>query len=399
MLFDYQADVTERALKYARCGLLLDTGMGKTFCFSEFANQVVRHTNKPAIILSPLGVTGQTIEEASKYGIEINKFNGRANGIQITNYEQLQHVNPDDFAAVVIDEASILKSFDGKTRSKIISAFKNTPFKLPATATPSPNDPMEICNYAEFLNVMSRNEALAMYFVHDGGQTSKWRLKGHAVNEFYRFVNSWAVMASRPSDLGYSDENYKLPRLNIHEVEVSTKKRDNGQLFNDTAISATDFNQELRLTTHDRLNKVAEIANSVDENFIVWVKQNQEADYLMKLIPDAVEVRGNMPPEMKEERLLGFGKNQFRVLITKTRIASFGLNYQNCHNQIFAAPDFSFEMTYQGIRRSWRFGQKSDVNIYIIKTDTMQNVYTLFKQKQAAFKQMQELMKQNYLLA
>jgi superfamily II DNA/RNA helicase len=204
-------------------------------------------------------------------------------------------------------------------------------------------------------------------------------------------------MASRPSDLGFSDDNYILPELKIHEIEIKTENRDEYRLFNDVAVSATNFNQELRLTMEKRLNKVSEIVNGSKENFIIWVKQNAEAKYLLKLIPDALEVEGSMKPEMKEERLLGFGKNKFRVLITKAKIASFGLNYQNCHNQVFSAPDFSFESTYQGIRRSWRFGQKKDVNIYIIKTDTMQNVYSLFKQKQESFKQMQLLMKQNFL--
>lgn len=294
---------------------------------------------------------------------------------------------------VVLDESSILKNFDGATKQLIIDSFKSTPYKLACTATPSPNDVMELGNHAEFLDVMSRNEMLAMYFIHDGGNTSSWRLKGHCEQMFWDFVSDWATMIEKPSDIGFSDDGYILPPLHLIEDHIETAKRDDGLLFNDTAVNATNYNVELRQTVEERMNRVAEIVNSrKNDNFIVWIKQDAEGDILRQLIPDAVEVRGSEKPEVKEEKLLGFGQNKFRVLVTKLKIAQFGLNYQNCHNQIFASLDFSFESTYQGIRRCYRFGQTEEVNIILICTDTMQNVRETIQRKQEAFEDMQRKM-------
>lgn len=294
---------------------------------------------------------------------------------------------------MVLDESSILKNFDGETKKLIIDKFKMTKFKLACTATPSPNDVMELGNHAEFLDVMSRNEMLAMYFIHDGGSTSSWRLKGHCEQMFWDFVSDWATMIEKPSDIGFSDEGYILPPLHLIEDHIKTKKRDNGLLFNEFQVNATGYNDELRQTMEERLEKAAEIANgSPNENFIIWIKQDAEGDAIRKLIPDAVEVRGSESPEAKEKKLLGFGNNEFRVLVTKLKIAQFGLNYQNCHNQIFAALDFSFESTYQGIRRCYRFGQTEEVNIHLICTDTMQNVRDTIQKKQVAFETMQKAM-------
>lgn len=292
----------------------------------------------------------------------------------------------------MLDESSILKNFTGKTRNKLIAEFRSTPYKLCCTATPSPNDTTELCNHAEFLNVMSRNEMLAMYFVHDGSSTAEWRLKGHAEQMFWDFVSTWAVMLNKPSDIGFPDDGYDLPPLNVKNEIILTPKRDNGRLFNDTAVSATDYHKELRSTYKERLHRVAEIVNESAESFIVWIEHDDEGKLLRKLIPDAVEVKGSDKKEYKKEKLLGFGRGEFRVLVTKLKIAQFGLNYQKCHNQIFASLDFSFESTYQGIRRSCRFGQTNRVNIYLISTDTMGNVVDAFEAKQAAFKHMQEAM-------
>ena len=274
----------------------------------------------------------------------------------------------------------------------LIDRFLYTPYKLDCTATPSPNDPMELGNHAEFLDVMSRNEMLAMYFVHDGGETAKWRLKGHATKLFYQFVGSWSIMLNKPNDIGFQMNGYNLPSLNLYENQIKTLKRDNGSLFNDAIISATNFNQELRLTKIERLNEAAKIVNESEENFIIWIKQNEEGDLLRKLIPEAIEVKGSDSPEYKEKMLLGFANNEFRVLITKTKVAQFGLNYQNCRNQIFASLDFSFEGLYQAIRRSYRFGQKNEVNIYLITTDTMSNVKESINHKQKQFEIMQDEM-------
>lgn len=386
-LFDFQRYIVKRALKQGRFAIFADCGLGKTLMQLEWAYQVAKHTNKRVLILAPLAVKGQTMQESIKFKVDTTL-------IDITNYEQLEKIDVSKYSGVVLDESSILKNFTGKTKELIIDTFKHTQYKLACTATPSPNDPMELGNHCEFLDVMGRNEMLSMYFVHDGGETAKWRLKGHAVNEFYEFIGKWSIMLSKPSDIGFKAEGYQLPELNLIERTITTKKRDNGLLFNDTAISATNFNQELRLTKIPRIEKVAKLVNNSDENFIIWIKQNEEEELVKKLIPDAVAVRGSDSPEYKEKKLLGFANNEFRVLVTKTKIAQFGLNYQNCRNQIFASLDFSFEGLYQAIRRSYRFGQKQEVNIYIVTTDTMKNVIQNINRKQKQFEEMQKKMRE-----
>ncbi len=393
-LFDFQRFIVQKALKAGKYAIFADCGLGKTLMQLEWANQVAMHTQKPVLILCPLAVSGQTVQEGEKFGIPVERLwsDVFGPGVFITNYDQLDTVNASQFAGVVLDESSILKNYEGATKNAVIEAFSHTPYKLACTATPSPNDFMELGNHAEFLNVMSRNEMLAMYFVHDGGETTKWRLKGHSEEIFWRWVAGWGVMLTKPSDIGFSATGYDLPALNFIEKQIVTPKRDNGTFFNDVAVSATDFNGELRLTKVERLSEVIHIVNNSDENFIIWVKQNEEADYLRQHIPDAIEVRGNDSPERKESLLLGFAKNEFRVLITKAKIAQYGLNYQNCRNQIFASLDFSFESLYQAIRRSYRFGQKNEVNVYIITTDTMQNVIQAISTKQKQFEKMQQKM-------
>ena len=390
-LFDFQKFIVKRALKAGKYAIFADCGLGKTLMQLEWSRQVFIKTEKPVLILAPLAVAGQTIKEGNKFGINVQKYDNES-PIQITNYEQLENIDCSQFAGIVLDESSILKNFEGQIKKFIIDKFKDTPYKLACTATPSPNDPMELGNHSEFLDVMSRNEMLAMYFVHDGGETAKWRLKGHAIKLFYQFVGSWAIMLNKPADIGFAMDGYNLPTLNLIEKEIKTKKRDNGLLFNDAIISATNFNQELRLTKIERLDEAAKIVNDSEENFIIWIKQNEEGELLKKLIPDAIEVKGSDAPEYKEKMLLGFANNEFRVLITKTKIAQFGLNYQNCRNQIFASLDFSFEGLYQAIRRSYRFGQKNEVNIFLITTDTMKNVNESINQKQKQFEIMQNEM-------
>jgi len=385
LLFPFQKFIIKRALKAGKYAIFADCGLGKTFMQLEWANQVSKKTNKPVLILAPLAVKGQTIKEMANFNIP-------SDFIEVWNYEQLDNLDCNKYSGIVLDESSILKNFEGATKKQIIDLFSKTPYKLACTATPSPNDPMELGNHSEFLDVMSRNEMLAMYFIHDGGETAKWRLKGHAVKLFYRFVGTWAIMLNNPKDIGFEMEGYDLPYLNFIEHEIKTPKRDNGRIFNDAIISATNFNQELRITKVERLDEVAKIVNDSDENFIIWIKQNEEGELLKKLIPDAVEVSGSDSPEYKERMLLGFANNDFRVLITKTKIASFGMNYQNCRNQVFASLDFSFEGLYQSIRRSYRFGQKNEVNIYLITTDTMANVKTAIDTKQKQFLTMQKEM-------
>ena len=397
-LFDFQRYCVETALKKGKFALFENTGLGKTIQQLDWAANVVRHTGQPVIIIAPLAVIGQTIQEGKKFGYDVNDisddmdYTALTSGIYITNYDNIDNVDCSAFSGVVLDESSCLKNFQAITKQKLIDYFKFTPYKLACTATPSPNDVMEICNHAEFLDAMTRNEMLSMYFIHDGGNTSSWRLKGHAEKAFWDFVSTWAIMISSPYDIGFDGSAYILPSLNIIEDFVSTPKQKNGKLFNDTAVSATDFHQELRNSFQVRMDKVLEIVNESDDSFIVWVSHDDEGKYLKEHIAGSVEVKGSDSKEYKRDKLLGFGNGDFRVLITKLKIAQFGLNYQNCHNQIFASLDFSFESTYQGIRRSYRFGQKDEVNIHLIVTDTMQNVKQSFEMKQQQFINMQKMM-------
>lgn len=397
-MFDFQKHIVRKAIKAGKYAIFADTGLGKTIMQLSWAEAIMNHIDRPVLIIAPLAVSGQTIEEGKKFNIHVERFIGfEGVGIYITNYEQLEYVNPDFFSGVVLDESSILKNFTGKIKEQIIDMFKDTQYKLACTATPSPNDLMELGNHSEFLNYMSRNEMLSMYFVHDGGDTAKWRLKGHSKKDFYAWIGSWSTVLTNPENIGFKDEGlkFKLPELNYFEQKVITDKKDNGLLFNESAVNATDFNKELRETKELRLNKVKEIIdNNPDEYFIIWINQNEEGDYLKSILKgyDFREVRGSDKTEDKEKNLLDFAHGNFKILITKGKIAGQGMNFQKCHNQIFAALDFSFEKLYQSVRRSYRFGQKDNVNIYLITTDTMQNVIETIKEKEKMFTELREEM-------
>lgn len=399
-LFSFQSHVVTAALRAGKFGVFSGTGTGKTRMELVWANEVVNHTGKPVLILAPLAVGGQTIAEGKKIEIAVSKYYAPTQGdlidsfgdmIHISNYEQLENIDLSVYGGIALDEASLLKNHEGAYRNNLIESCKLIPYKSVWTATPSPNDPMELGNYSEFLDVMPRNEMLAMFFVHDGGETSKWRIKGHAEVRFWEWVSTWATMFSHPRDIGFEQDGYDLPPLNIIERQVTTPVKE-GTLFNTTSVSATDYNAELRVTMIPRLDIAANIVNNSKERFIVWVKHNEEGERLRKLIPEAIEVKGSDTTEYKEEKLLGFANSEFRVLITKSKIAGAGLNYQSCHNQIFASPDFSFEAVYQSIRRSWRFGQQYPVNAYIVTTDTMENVLKTFHRKQIQHEKMQSEM-------
>lgn len=396
-LFPFQKWIVKQALKKGKYALFENCGLGKTIQQLEWANQVSIKTNGVVLILAPLAVSGQTISQGEKFGIEVKKYSEFGNDCKllITNYEQLKNINTEQFIGVVLDESSILKNFTGSYKNMIIDKFKNTPYKLACTATPSPNDDMELCNHAEFLDVMGRNEMLAMYFTHDGGETAKWRLKGHAYKKFFEMVSEWSVFVNDPSDIGFESQGYMLPPLNFFERQIQTSSNA-FSLFNEVSVSATNFNQQLRITLVDRMESAAEIVNSSNENFIIWVNQDEEEKHVNKLIDTSIVVSGKMKDTDKEEKLLGFARNDFRVLITKKKIAQFGLNFQNCNNQIFASLDFSFEGLYQAIRRSYRFGQTKPVNIYIITTDSMQNVIDIIKRKQDQFDRLKKTFKNIY---
>jgi DNA modification methylase len=394
-LFPFQKDIVEKACQRGRYAIFADCGLGKTLMQLEWAHQVVKETGQNVLILCPLAVAAQTISEGEKFGINVIQWqpeNEYSQSIVITNYESFHNVDLEGVTGIVLDESSILKNFMGRMKQSILERCKNIRYKLACTATPSPNDPLELGNHSEFLDVTTRNEMSATYFIHDGGSTQKWKLKGHAEKSFYKWVGTWASVIRKPSDLGYDDANHELPPLHFYENQIETDQRDHGMLFNEVAVSATNFNHELRLTKVPRMTMAADLVNKSSEPFIVWVRQNEESKYVCELIPDAVEVHGGMTPEQKESAFIAFKEGKFRVLVTKTKIAQFGLNFQHCPNQIFASLDFSFEGLYQAVRRSYRFGQKKEVNIYIISTDTMENVIQSINRKQEQFDTMNEAM-------
>lgn len=395
-LFPFQEFIVKRALISGKYAIFADTGLGKTIMQLSWANQVSIYTGAPVLILAPLAVTGQTIEEGVKFGIDVKRWNGKfdCDGIWITNYEQLPNIDTSLFSGIVLDESSILKNYDGKYKQMITDDFAETPYKLACTATPSPNDPMELGTHAEFLDVMSYNEMLAMYFVNDTKDTGHWRLKGHAISKFYEFVSTWSIMLNKPGDIGFSNKKYDLPPLNIHQVQVKTDTP-TGMLFGGMAVNATDFNRSLRETEKERIEEVVKLVEKTNgDQIIIWAKQNQEAVNICKALSkyDIRNVQGSDSPEKKEKDLLDFAHGEYKILVTKTSLASFGLNFQNCHYQIFASLDFSFESTYQAMRRSWRFGQTKEVNVWMITTDRMINIPKVINEKEKQFKKMQSEM-------
>ena len=391
-LFSFQQFIVERNLSKGKHAVFADCGLGKTVMELETASQIVRHTNKPVIILAPLVVVAQTKREAEKFGFDLDK-------VTITNFENLHNINPHEYAGLIVDESSIMKNFEGQIKKQLFEYFHNTPYKFAFTATPSPNDPMELANHSEFLGYQSRLGMLATYFINDQDHTSKWRLKGHAIEKFYQFVSDWAIMLTNPSDIGYPMQGYDLSEVIYKEHQLITENDfSNGMLFPSLAVSATEFNKELRRTKEQRIAKAIEIANANDEPHIVWVKHNDEGKEVTAGIRGAVEVSGSDKPEEKAQKLLDFVDGKFRVLVTKPKIAQYGLNFQHCLNQTFMSPDFSFEGFYQAVRRSHRFGKKGDVTVNIVTTDTMQNVISIIKEKEKQFKQMQQLMINNQTL-
>jgi DNA methylase N-4/N-6 len=391
-LFPFQQFIVERNLSKGKHAVFADCGLGKTVMELETASQIVRHTNKPVLIIAPLVVVAQTKREAEKFGFDLDK-------VTITNFENLHNINPQEYAGLIVDESSIMKNFEGEIKKQLFEYFHNTPYKFAFTATPSPNDPMELANHLEFLGYQSRLGMLATYFINDQDHTSKWRLKRHAVEKFYQFVSDWAIMLTNPADIGYPMQGYDLSEVIYKEHQLITENDfSNGMLFPSLAVSATDFNKELRRTKEQRIAKAIEIANANEEPHIVWVKHNDEGKEVTAGIHGAVEVSGSDKPEEKAQKLLDFVDGKFRVLVTKPKIAQYGLNFQHCLNQTFMSPDFSFEGFYQAVRRSHRFGKKGDVTVNIVTTDTMQNVISIIKEKEKQFKQMQQLMINNQTL-
>jgi DNA modification methylase len=346
----------------------------------SWANAVYNYTNLKVLILAPLAVVEQTKDEAKKFNIDLNSFD-------ITNYDQLKNIDTSIYSGVVLDESSILKGRDGKLSSMIIDTFKNTPYKLACTATPSPNDHMELGQHSEFLGAMTYLEMLAMFFVHDGGETSKWRLRKHAKDTFWKYVCSWSIALDNPKTLGFNHKGYELPE--IEYIEHVIKVENNTQtLFVDVAISATDLHKDLNRSYDARLNKTIEIVNSLDKQCIVWGLKNSETDDISKKLDNCINVQGSDSPEYKAKHLNGFAKNEFKTLITKTSIASFGMNYQQCDTMVFMSYDFKFEQFYQAVRRCYRFGQKNKVTVHILIPESQSNVRQTILDKQNRHKEM-----------
>lgn len=394
-LFPFQRDIVRWALMKGRAALFTMTGTGKTMMQAEWAQRVHEQTGGNILILAPLAVSSQTVREAEKIGVQVNICESQSdvkNGISITNYEKLHKFSPTGFVGIVLDESSILKSYDGKTRTEIIELFKHTPYRLACTATPAPNDFMELGNHAEFLGIMSRSEMLSMFFVHDGGDTSKWRLKGHAEDKFWEWVASWAVVLNKPSDLGYDDGDFILPPLNIHEIKVCLDVPVEGTLFPVEAQTLQERQKARRTTTDDRVDMCADIVNGFDEPLLVWCDLNIESEKLKKAINGAVEVKGSDNNKHKENSMIGFSNGDIRVLVTKPSIAGYGMNWQHCSKMAFVGLSDSFEQYFQAVRRCWRFGQTKPVDVYVITSDLEGAVVQNIKRKEKDAAKLQEEM-------
>jgi superfamily II DNA or RNA helicase len=359
--------------------------MGKTLMQLAWA----QHAADRVLILAPLAVARQTVAEGKRFDIPVAYARKQADapehGISITNYEMLQHFDPTAFGAVVLDESSILKAFDGKTRTALIEAFAQTPMRLCCTATPAPNDSSELANHAEFLGLLTRVEMLATFFVHD---ENGWRLKGHARQPFYRWLASWGMSLKRPSDLGYSDDGYILPTLNIEPVIVRTDYAPPGQLFAVGLHGISDRAAVRRDTMQERVAAaITLVAREPDEPWLLWCGRNDEADALTAAIPGAVQVQGSDDPETKARVLLAFAEGRLQTLVTKVSIAGFGLNLQRCSRMAFVGLSDSYEQYYQAIRRCWRYGQQREVTAYVVLTDLEETIYANVLRKEAEAEQ------------
>lgn len=386
ILFDFQKDIVRWALRRGRAAIFADCGLGKTMMQLEWAQHVVNQTDGDVLILAPLAVSAQTHREAQNM-LDLNikicaEQSDVKPGINITNYEKLHNFNASHFAGVVLDESSIIKHHTSKTRDQLLESFAQTPYRLACTATPSPNDYMELGNHSEFLGVMSRSEMLSMFFIHDGGDTAKWRLKGHAQAEFWKWLCSWAVMVRRPSDLGYSDDNFVLPALSHNSHVLKSEKPLNGMLFTVAAKTMQERREARKLSLPGRVKLAADLVNDSDEAWIVWCDLNSESEMLRRLIPDAIEVKGSDDNKYKENAMVGFSEGKYRVIVSKPSISGFGMNWQHCHNMAFVGLSDSFEAYYQATRRCWRFGQKHPVNVHVITSELEGNIVANIKRKE-----------------
>lgn len=410
-LFPFQSDIVTLALMVGRFCVWADCGMGKTPMQLEWAHQVATETDGRVLILAPLAVSHQTVREAVKFhipGVAFHSHEGETDArIVVTNYQKLQHFNPSQYIGVVLDESSIIKSMDGKTRTAILEAFAATPYRLACSATPAPNDYMELGNHSEFVGVMTREEMLAMFFTHDGGETSQWRLKGHAKDRFWEWVCSWAITVRKPSDMGYEDGAFVLPELRMHDHIVTTpldqKPNEHGQfaMFQVDALTLGDQRAVQRASIPLRVEQAAALANRSKDQWLIWCHLNDESSELAAAIPGAVEVRGSDTDAHKESAMLRFQSGEIRVLVSKASICGFGMNFQNCHQVAFVGMSHSHESFYQAIRRCWRFGQTEPVDAHVIYDQAEGAVIQNLRRKEAESEEMAirmvEIMKKNTL--
>ena len=399
-LHDWQRKVVHWSVHRGRAALFEECGLGKTLQQLEWARCVFRHTGKPVVIHCPVGVRSQTKREAAKFsiGCEVEVVDRQADivdGINLVNYEKMHHFDDQDWGGVVLDESSILKSFTGKTKRQLIDRYAYTPYRLACTATPAPNDYMELGNHADFLGVMPSNEMLSRWFINDTMKAGGYRLKTHGSDDFWRWVSTWATCISRPSDIGGCDEGYDLPELieKEHIVDVDEVDVPSGQLFATSGISATTIHKTKRHSTTERAAKVSElIRNEPDESWIVWCNTNYESEALVKAIPESVEVRGSDSDSVKESKLLAFANGNCMRFISKPSLSGFGMNWQHCSRVAFIGLSYSFEQYYQAVRRTWRFGQERPVHVHVIVTDAEYAANKAVKTKQAQFAVMQHAM-------
>jgi len=397
-LFPFQRATVEWALNLGRAAIFADTGLGKTFMQLVWARKVADHTDRPVIVIAPLAVVRQTEREAAKFAIPGVKVIGSQSdmdgpGVYVINYDARHKIDASVFGGVVLDESSILKNAVGRTRNQLIEMFRQTPYRLACTATPSPNDHTELGNHSEFLGVMDEAIMRARWFVNDLGDTVQpWRLKRHAVDDFWRWVSSWARCIGKPSDMGdYSDDGYDLPRLNIvkHSVAVDlTKDRDDGMLFRIPDMSATSIHKEKRRTAGARAQKVMDLIRAKpDADWAIWCDTDYDQDAITALIPDAIDVRGRDKPADKAAGLLRFCDDG-GVVITKPKIAGMGLNWQHAHNMAFMGGTYSYEQFYQTVRRMYRFGQTEEVNAHVVMATTELSMWSAIHRKSTQHEQM-----------
>jgi hypothetical protein len=374
-LFGYQSDIVRWALRRGRAAIFAGTGLGKTLMELAWAHKVSSYTGKPVLIFTPLAVAPQFVCEGERFSLPVFRASAQSDvnsGVYVTNYDKLSRFDLSTFGGIILDESSILKAHDGKTRAALIEAAQSVPFRLAATATPAPNDFMELGNHAQFLGVMSYAEMLAMFFVHDGGDTAKWRLKKHAESDFWRWMCSWSVMLTKPSDLGYDDAAHALPPLYTHQHTVAVEYRssvETGLLFPVEARTMSERLGARRDSISDRVECAAGLINSNDRPWVAWCNLNSEAEALAGAIPGAVNVTGSDKDDVKERALADFASGKTRVIVTKPSICGFGMNWQHCADTAFVGLNDSYEQVFQAVRRFWRFGQQKSVNVHFIASE------------------------------